>query len=230
MEVLLNDEIPAREVIQPALRYNPDFFNPVYTDLINCEKKDAVIQNTLEAINAYLDERLFIFQPILDYLIEQKAPRTNTELSADLGRSSHGESDGDPEFDEESLDLVCQWLAWKGVIRQVAMPMKLTAKSQVPLEEPAYYYDGTAVEQGQAYLQEDIHAQIHRAVDNLTDTLKEDMYILGGNSHQQSRRRQRLGENDTLHYANLEGWDKIQAEGVPVNRRWYSVPGSTPYA
>ena len=178
MEVLLNDEIPAREVIQPALRYNPDFFNPVYTDLINCEKKDAVIQNTLEAINAYLDERLFIFQPILDYLIEQKAPRTNTELSADLGRSSHGESDGDPEFDEESLDLVCQWLAWKGVIRQVAMPMKLTAKSQVPLEEPAYYYDGTAVEQGQAYLQEDIHAQIHRAVDNLTDTLKEDMYIL----------------------------------------------------
>ena len=178
IEVLLNDEIPAREVIQPALRYNPDFFNPVYTDLINCEKTEAVIQNTLEAINAYLDERLFIFQPILDYLIEQKAPRTNTELSADLGRSSHGESDGDPEFDEESLDLVCQWLAWKGVIRQIAMPMKLTAKSQVPVEEPAYYYDSTEVEQGQMPPREDIHAQIHRAVDNLTDALSEDMYIL----------------------------------------------------
>ena len=27
LEVLLNNEIPAREVIQPALRYNPDFFN-----------------------------------------------------------------------------------------------------------------------------------------------------------------------------------------------------------
>ena len=183
LEVLLNDEIPAREVIQPALRYNPDFFNLVYTDLINCEKNETVIQDALNAINAYLDERLFIFQPILDYLIEQKAPRTNTELNADLGRSSHGGSDGDPEFDEESLDLVCQWLAWKGVIRQIAMPMKLTAKSQVPVEEPAYYYDGTvgarsARDSSQAYLQEDIHAQIHRAVDNLTDTLKEDMYIL----------------------------------------------------
>ena len=178
LEVLLNDEIPAREVIQPALRYNPDFFNQVYTDLINCEKSEAVIQDVLKAINAYLDERQFIFQPILDYLIEQNAPRTNTELNIDLGRGLHVNDEGAPEFDDESLDLVCQWLAWKGVIRQVAMPMKLTAKSQVPVEEPAYYYDGTEVELEQMPPQADIHAQIHRALDNLTDALKGDMYIL----------------------------------------------------
>ena len=177
LEVLLNNEIPAREVIQPALRYNPDFFSRVYTDLINCEKTEAVIQDVLDAINAYLDERQFIYQPILEYLIEQKAPRTNTELNTDLGRDLHVNSDGAPEFDEESLDLVCQWLAWKGVIRQVAMPMKLTAKSQVPVEEPAYYYDGTV---GASFTRdsEDIHTQIHHALDNLTDTLREDMYIL----------------------------------------------------
>ena len=204
LEVLLNNEIPAREVIQPALRYNPDFFSRVYTDLINCEKTEAVIQDVLDAINAYLDERQFIYQPILDYLIEQKAPRTNTELNADLGRDLHVNSDGAPEFDEESLDLVCQWLAWKGVIRQVAMPMKLTVKSHVSVEEPAYYYDGTvgasvfagvfphardasddgtvgascARDSSQVRLQGDIHTQIHHALDNLTDTLREDMYIL----------------------------------------------------
>ena len=103
IEVLLNDEIPAREVIQPALRYNPDFFNRVYTDLINCEKNEAVIQEALDAINNYLDERQFIFQPVLDYLAEQKAPRAITELNADLGRVSHN-SEGTPEFDEESLE------------------------------------------------------------------------------------------------------------------------------
>ena len=110
----MNGEIPAREVIQPALRYNPDFFNRVYTDLINCEKTEAVIQEALDAINVYLDARQFIFQPVLDYLIEQKAPRTNTELNADLGRGLHVNSEGVPEFDDESLDLACQWLAWKG--------------------------------------------------------------------------------------------------------------------
>ena len=73
IEVLLNDEIPAREVIQPALRYNPDFFNRVYTDLINCEKNEAVLQEALDAINNYLDERQFIFQPVLDYLAEQES-------------------------------------------------------------------------------------------------------------------------------------------------------------
>ena len=203
LEVLLNNEIPAREVIQPALRYNPDFFNRVYTDLINCEKTEAVIQDVLDAINAYLDERQFIYQPILEYLIEQKAPRTNTELNADLKRGLHDGEDV-PGFDKESLDLVCQWLAWKGIIRQVAMPMKLTAKSQIAVEEPAYYYDDTvgasvfagvfphardasddgtvgascARDSSQVRLQEDIHTQIHHALDNLTDTLREDMYIL----------------------------------------------------
>ncbi len=178
IEVLLNDEVPVREVIQPALRYNPDFFNRVYTNLMNCEKSEAVIQDALNAINAYLDERQFIFQPILDYLIEQKAPRANTELNADLGRSAHGKRDGDSEFDEESLDLVCQWLAWKGVIRQVALPMKLTTKSQFSVEEPAYYYDGTKPKQEQVGLKDDIHAQIHSAVDSFAETLREDRYIL----------------------------------------------------
>ena len=177
IEVLLNDEIPAREVIQPALRYNPDFFNHVYTDLLNCEKNENVLQDALDAINAYLDARQFVFQPVLDYLAEQKAPRAITELNADLGRGLH-DSEGFPEFEGESLDMVCQWLVWKGIIRQVAMPMKLTAKSQIALEEPAYYYDGTEVKQELTRLKGDVHAQIHRAVENLSDALEQDMYVL----------------------------------------------------
>ncbi|MDE0425927.1 MAG: hypothetical protein OXN25_13785 [Candidatus Poribacteria bacterium] len=193
VEVLLNNQIPAREVIQPALEYNPDFFNSVYTDLINCEKNESVIQGALNAVNAYLDERQFIFQPILDYLEEQKTPRTGTELNADLGHNPHGESEEEPEFDEESLDLVCQWLTWKGIIRQVATPVNLTVKSQIAVEEPAYYYDSTLVGASSTRDprdpsdpvgasstrdREDIHTQIHNALNNLTDTLERDRYIL----------------------------------------------------
>ena len=187
IEVLLNNQIPAREVIQPALEYNPDFFNHVYTDLINCEKNESVIQDALDAINAYLDERQFIFRPILDYLAEQKTPRTGTELNADLGYSPHSKSEAEPEFDEESLDLVCQWLTWKGIIRQVATPLNLTVKSQIAVEEPAYYYDSTvgasftrdpSESVGAGFTREDIHTQIHNALNNLTDTLEQDRYIL----------------------------------------------------
>ena len=197
IEVLLNDEIPTREVIQPALRYNPDFFNHVYTELINCEKNEAVFQNTLDAVNAYLDERRFIFQPVLDYLTEEKAPRSNTEIDAHFKAS----------FDEGSLALVCQWLAWKGIIQQIAVPTKLTVKSQVSVEEPAYYYDEArlqsaptpggetvksqvSVEEPAYYydearlqsaptpVEEPSRARFSTAVENLTDTLARDRYVL----------------------------------------------------
>ena len=182
IEVLLNNEIPAREVIQPALRYNPDFFDTVYTDFINSKKNKAVLQDTIDAINGYLDARQFIFQPVLDYLTEQKVPRTLTELNADLGRGLNN-SEGFSDFDEDSLDLVCQWLAWKGIIKQVAMPLKLTAKSQIAVEEPAYYYDGTVGASSdrdapQKHLKADIHAHIQSAVENITETLEQDRYIL----------------------------------------------------
>ena len=34
----------------------------------------GVIQNALNTINAYLDEKLFIFRPILDFLAEADGP------------------------------------------------------------------------------------------------------------------------------------------------------------
>lgn len=168
IEVLLNNQIPAREVIQPALKYNPDFFNHVYTDLVNCEKNDAVIQDTLDAINTYIDERQFIFQPILDYLAEQKGPRTNSELNVHFHT----------KFREASVDVICQWLTWKGVIQQVSAPMKLTVKSQIAVEEPAYYYDNSEPELQPPRLKSDIHSQIEDAVQRFTDTIAEDRYIV----------------------------------------------------
>ena len=239
IEVLLNDEIPAREVIQPALRYNPDFFNHVYNELINCEKNEAVIQDALEAIDAYLDARQFIFQPILDYLAEQKAPRTNTELNAYF----------QSKFDEESLDLVCQWLTWKGIIRQVSAPMKLTVKSQIVVEEPAYYYNGSkgkapgletpprternnngvearspdAAVAGGMRLKADIHPQIHDALDRFTDIIEQDRYIVAA-ILTSNLAEDNVWEKTTVHITlilrdgtkfNQEAYQLIE-EGVPI--------------
>ncbi len=168
IEMLLNNEIPAREVIQPALNYNPDFFKHVYTDLINCKKDENVIQDALNAINAYIDERQFIFQPILDYLEEQKGARTNSELN-DYFQS---------KFREASVDIICQWMTWKGIIQQVSAPIKLTVKSQVAVEEPEYYIDEIEHDENVPRLKSDIHAVIEDAVDRFTDTIKDDRYIV----------------------------------------------------
>ena len=36
-------------------------------------------------------------------------------------------------------------------------------------------------------------------------------------------------KTNPLPYAHPERWNEIQTAGVPVNRRWRSVPGATPH-
>ncbi len=179
VEVILNDEVPSREVIQPALKYNPDFFNFVYTDLINRQKDKTVIENALERVNAYLDDKLFIFQPVLDYLAEAESPRSITDLNTYFQTKIEG----------TRLDTACQWLASKGVIEQFSTPVKLTLRSQIEVEEAAYYYypedvGGTSQPRpvGGASqprrLKEEAHPHIIAAVDAFAEDIKEDRYIL----------------------------------------------------
>ena len=181
VEVILNDEVPSREVIQPALKYNPAFFNPVYTDLINRQKDLGIIENALERVNAYLDDKLFIFQPVLDYLAEAESPRSITDLNTYFQTKIEG----------TRLDTACQWLASKGVIEQFSTPVKLTLRSQIEVEEAAYYYFPEDV--GEAFqsqhptvgeasqprrLKEEAHLHIMAAVDTFAEAVKEDRYIL----------------------------------------------------
>lgn len=172
IEVILNDEVPSREVIQPALEYNPDFFRITYSDLINCEKNEGVIQNALDTINVYLGEKLFIFQPILDFLAEANGPRSTTELNSYFQK----------KIGENRLDAAYEWLVRKGVIQRVSTPVKLTLKSQVEIEEAAYYYDketaATLDEVHPPRLKKDAHPEIMEAVDTFIDKIKDDRYII----------------------------------------------------
>lgn len=133
VEVILNGQAPSREALQQALRYNPAFFQAVYTDLIDGPKDEQAIRNAMDAVDTYLEARAGrLFQPILDYLAEADGLRSASELDAHLREKGlHGTPLG-----------LYEWLARKGIIVKAAAPIRLTEKSQVTLEEPAYYYDG----------------------------------------------------------------------------------------
>jgi hypothetical protein len=126
VEVVLNGEAPGREVIHQALKYNPAFFHAVYTDLIDGPKDREALQSALDMINAYLEERAeTLFGPVLDYLAQAEGMRTASELDAHFRKKVQS----------------CG-LARKEIVEKVASPVRLTRKSQVTLEEPAYFYDG----------------------------------------------------------------------------------------
>jgi RNA polymerase sigma factor (sigma-70 family) len=134
IEVLLHEEITTREVLPRALKLNLAFFGRVYEDLIHQPKDEATIRCALELIEDYLDQHLrTLFGPILDYLGGQGGVRTTTDLDTYFKK----------QVQTESLANVYEWLADKGIIQKVPSPVRLTPKSQVDVDEAAYYYDPT---------------------------------------------------------------------------------------
>jgi hypothetical protein len=137
VEVVRNGEAPGREVIHQALKHNPDFFRAVYIDLIK-GPKDALalrqaLQAVLEQIDGYLAEHAeTLFSPVLDHLVEAQGVRTASELTAHFRKRAQ----------TTGLFWAYEWLARKGIVQRLSSPVRLTRKSQVELDEPAYYYDG----------------------------------------------------------------------------------------
>ena len=137
IEVLLKGEITGREVIPQAAKINPTFFNQIYHDLIHGKKDETTIQQALDLINCYLDQNcLLLFSPLLDYLQEAQGIRTASEIEEYFQK----------QVQNQPLSNIYEWLADKGIIQKVPSPVRLTVKSQITVDEAAYYYDGGAEE------------------------------------------------------------------------------------
>jgi hypothetical protein len=132
IEVHLAGQVVGREVIQQALELNPKLFRSIYSDLINQPKTAAAVTAALERIEQYLSSRLrTLFAPVLDYLADAGAPRSATEIE------THFVS----QMDVSNVVTCCEWLADKEVIEKLSLPLRLTEKSPVTVEELAFYYD-----------------------------------------------------------------------------------------
>ena len=133
VELLLNGEVPAREVIQRALALNPDLFHAIYTDLIHADPSPAQLEIALTRITCYLRDHVEeLFGLVTGYLRDEGAVRSITEINDYFARNMNA----------EDVDTACEWLADEGYLEKMAVPARLTAKSRVDVEEAAYYYSG----------------------------------------------------------------------------------------
>lgn len=133
LDVLGNDDVPGREVVQQAFHYNPNFFNRVYRDFIGEPKTAATVEPVLEQLQGYLIEKTpIIYKPVLAYLAQQGEVRSTRELDLYFTK----------QVQVESLSGAYEWLAEQNIIQKVSAPLKLTDKSRTFVDEAAYYYDG----------------------------------------------------------------------------------------
>jgi hypothetical protein len=130
VEVIRRRLLADREVIPQALALNPAFFTTIYTDLLNSKKTRKAVQNALEAAEGYLArEAATLFAPVIDYLREAGEARSSSEIEDYFKRN----------LNVECVSTACEYLADQGIIGKAATPARLTKKSNIQVQELAFF-------------------------------------------------------------------------------------------
>ncbi len=133
IEVVNARMLADREVLPQATKLNPEFFQVAYSDLLNKKKTQQSVTAALEAAEHYLAQRApRLFGPILDHLQETGEARSCTEIDDHFHK----------HFSLDHVSLACEYLADQGLIQKVSLPVHLTKRSNIQLEELAFVHLG----------------------------------------------------------------------------------------
>jgi hypothetical protein len=131
IEVVSHRLVADREVIPQALKLNPDFFKRVYTDVLNTKKTRQTVQDALDAIDAYVAERApALFSLIIDHLRDVGEARSSREIDEYFSR----------HLNISHVTTACEYLADQQMIGKASLPVRLTKKSTVEVQELAFFY------------------------------------------------------------------------------------------
>ena len=128
--------IADREVLPQATKLNPALFTTIYTDLLNKKKSKQSVRAALDAIDAYMATHArALFAPIIDHLRDAGEARSCTEIEDHFARN----------FDVGNVTTACEYLADQGIIGKASVSTRLTKRSNVDVQELAFFYIGSRV-------------------------------------------------------------------------------------
>jgi predicted nucleotidyltransferase len=131
IEIIGRRLLADREVIPQAMQLNPSFFKTIYADLLNTKKSRKNVQEALASVDCYLAERAAtLFRPVIDHLSDVAEARSCTELEDYFQR----------HFDVGGITVACEYLADQGLIGKASVPVQLTRKSSVEVQELAFFH------------------------------------------------------------------------------------------
>jgi predicted nucleotidyltransferase len=133
IEVLSARLLVDREVLPQAMQLNPDFFRLIYADVLNSKKTKAAVQAALSAIDMYVQQRApVLFGAVIEHLREVVEARSATEIDDYFKRN----------FGVAGLQGACEYLADQGILGKVPLPVRLTKKSNIDVQELAFFHIG----------------------------------------------------------------------------------------
>ena len=139
IEFLMARRLVDREVLPQALKINPAFFQVVYSDLLNTKKTPKNVKAALSAIDGYLEERTAaLFGAVIEHLREVGEARSATEIEHYFERN----------FGIRGVTGACEYLSDRGLIGKAQLPVRLTKRSNVAMDELAFFYGTRTADAG----------------------------------------------------------------------------------
>ncbi len=127
----LSGRIVGREAMVEASELEPDLMRPAYVDLFEKKVTRPALKRGIEALENYLEPRATtIFALVLEYLEQaQGEPQSTTQLQHHFERN----------YGVNEVVTACEWLSDIGLIEKASTPVKLTTRSQIEVEELAFF-------------------------------------------------------------------------------------------
>ncbi len=128
IEVTLQGDPPTREVIQQALKLNPELITPYYKNAMSGLYTEEELQALIEGINAYMIKHLDVIkQPVLEYMKDQEL-KTVTMLTKYFHTEGH------------YIISILDFLADQGILMKVSQTIRITPRGKKAVEEIGYLY------------------------------------------------------------------------------------------
>jgi hypothetical protein len=132
LEIVRQGEVYEQEAIYYAMKRKPDLFRAIYLNVLAKKATKKVLEAAIDAVDEYLEEKWSEnLKPLLHYFKKQRRVIPLTELSEHFAYS---------QLYPWHLESACEWMERKGLLEKLSSPFKLTKKSRIDVEEPAYLF------------------------------------------------------------------------------------------
>jgi polymorphic toxin system nucleotidyltransferase-like protein len=131
IEVIGAGLLADREVIPQATKINGPFFKTIYHDLLNTKKTATGVKAALDSIDEYLVERTTeLYGLILEHLRDVGEVRSATDIEDHFKRN----------YGVNHVNTACEYLSDRGLLGKASVPVKLTRRSNVEVQEMAFFH------------------------------------------------------------------------------------------
>ncbi len=133
-EVIRSGIICEDIVIYRAMKLNPELFQKVYSDVLTKPEQVETLDQALIGIQNYLEQHYQAhLKPLIAFLKKEDRVVPLSEISDHFAFS---------QVYPWHLEAACEWLCRHGKLQKLSTPFKITKRSPIAAEEPAYYFEG----------------------------------------------------------------------------------------